>query len=63
MTFETMATQSALIAGFSYDGLTSKLANNVNFALSFGYLGMTTIAMAAGLLSITIATFVMGFLI
>ena len=53
-----MATQSALIAGFSYGGLTINIEPDVNAILSFLYLTMTTLSMGFGLLAITIATFV-----
>jgi len=58
MTFGTIATQAALISGFSYGGLTITMADTVNPLLSFGYLTTTTFAMGFGLLAITIATFV-----
>jgi len=59
MTFETMATQGTLIAGFSYEGLTLSMPEGINPLLSFGYLFSTTCAMGFGIFSITIATFVL----
>ena len=57
-TFHTMASQSALLAGFCYGGLGLEMANQVPSLVQFGYLSMTTCGMAFGLLCITIAALV-----
>jgi len=57
MTFQTMGSQSALLAGFAYGGLSVPISPKVSSIVSFLYLSTTTMAMGFGLLSITIATF------
>ena len=57
-TFHTMASQSALLAGFCYGGLSLEIGKKVNSLVAFGYLSTTTCGMAFGLLCITIAAFV-----
>jgi len=63
MTFGTMATQSALIGGFAYGGLTIEIKDSVHGLLSFSYLSTTALSMGFSLLAITIATFVFLLLI
>jgi hypothetical protein len=53
-----MASQSALLAGFCYGGLSLEIGKKVNGFVAFGYLSTTTCGMAFGLLCITIAAFV-----
>mmetsp|Transcript_17100 Transcript_17100/g.23040 ORF Transcript_17100/g.23040 Transcript_17100/m.23040 type:complete len:84 (-) Transcript_17100:753-1004(-) len=50
-----MASQSALLAGFCYGGLSMEIDPKVPSLIQFGYLSTTTGGMAFGLLSITIA--------
>ena len=57
-TFQTMASQSALLAGFCYGGLSVEMDPKVPSLIQFGYLSTTTGGMAFGLLSITIAALV-----
>ena len=66
-TFQTMAGQSALLAGnhktltpkgFCYGGLGIPIDDSISSLIAFGYLSATTCGMAFGLLCITIATFV-----
>lgn len=52
-----MGSQSALLAGFAYGGLSVPISSKISSLISFGYLSTTTMAMGFGLLSITIATF------
>jgi len=54
-TFQTMASQSALLAGFCYGGLGLNMPDSVSEWIQFGYLSTTTCGMAFGLLCITIA--------
>ena len=56
-----MASQSALLAGFCYGGLSAPISDKVNSFITFGYLSTTTCGMAFGLLCITIATFCVMF--
>lgn len=56
-TFHTMASQSALLAGFCYGGLSLEIDPKVSGIVQFGYLSTTTCGMAFGLLCITIAAF------
>mmetsp|Transcript_20265 Transcript_20265/g.14952 ORF Transcript_20265/g.14952 Transcript_20265/m.14952 type:complete len:88 (+) Transcript_20265:3-266(+) len=56
-TFSTMATQSALLTGFCYGGLSVSISDKVSSIITFGYLSSTTCGMAFGLLCITIAAF------
>jgi len=62
-TFQTMASQSALLAGFCYGGLSMEIDSKVPGLIQFGYLATTTGGMAFGLLCITIAALVSYFLI
>jgi len=66
-TFQTMASQSALLAGnlypfqllgFCYGGLSVAISDKTSTLITFGYLSTTTCGMAFGLLCITIAAFV-----
>jgi hypothetical protein len=69
-TFQTMASQSALLAGidffsklfdisgFCYGGLSAPISDKTSTIITFGYLSTTTCGMAFGLLCITIASFV-----
>ena len=73
-TFQTMASQSALLAGklnifknkslilnnlgFCYGGLGVPIDSKTSTFITFGYLSTTTCGMAFGLLCITIAAFV-----
>lgn len=50
-----MASQSALLAGFCYGGLSIEMGSKVPQWIQFGYLSTTTCGVAFGLLSITIA--------
>ena len=54
-TFHTMASQSALLAGFCYGGLSLEIDSKVPSLVQFGYLATTTGGMGFGLLCITIA--------
>ena len=56
-----MASQSALLAGFCYGGLSAPISDKVNSFITFGFLSTTTCGMAFGLLCITIATFCVMF--
>lgn len=56
-TFSTMATMSALIAGFTYGGLTVNLPKDVSSLITVGYLAATTLSMTFALLTIIISTF------
>ena len=53
-----MATMSALIAGFTYGGLTVNIPQEVSTFLTLGYLSTTTLSMCFALLTIIISTFV-----
>ena len=57
-TFQTMAAQSALLAGFCYGGIGQEIDERIAGWVQFGYLSTTTAGMALGLLCITIATLV-----
>ena len=57
-TFQTMASQSALLAGFCYGGLSMEIEGKVPGLIQFGYLATTTGGMGFGLLCITIAALV-----
>ena len=57
-TFQTMASQSALLAGFCYGGLSMEIDPKVPGLVQFGYLVTTTGGMGFGLLCITIAALV-----
>ena len=57
-TFHTMASQSALLAGFCYSGIGQEIGDKINPLIQFGYLSTTTAGMAFGLLCITIAALV-----
>jgi len=50
-----MASQSALLAGFCYGGLSMEIDPKVPGLIQFGYLATTTGGMGFGLLCITIA--------
>ena len=54
-TFQTMASQSALLAGFCYSGLGMEIKLDTPEWIQFGYLTTTTAGMAFGLLCITVA--------
>lgn len=60
-TFQTMASQSALLAGFCYGGLSIAISDSTSTIITFGYLSTTTCGMAFGLLCITIAAFCVMF--
>ena len=53
-----MASQSALLAGFCYGGLSMEIDPKVPGMIQFGYLFTTTGGMGFGLLCITIAALV-----
>ena len=57
-TFQTMASQSAILAGFCYGGLSMEIEGKVPGLIQFGYLATTTGGMGFGLLCITIAALV-----
>ena len=57
-TFQTMASQSALLAGFCYGGLSMEIEGKVPGLIQFGYLATTTGGMGFGLLCITMAALV-----
>jgi len=54
-TFQTMAGQSALLAGFCYGGIGIEMSTRIPGWIQLGYVSTTTCGMAFGLLCITIA--------